>query len=85
MELWLGNLDPQATDDELRELVRKYSSLEVKQIKREAGDGSRPGAILDFESEKWEAVDALQRRLNGMYWKNRAMSAYLPLRPGMKK
>ena len=45
MELRIGNIDPETTDDELRELVRKYTKLEVSQIRREPGDGTRPGAV----------------------------------------
>ena len=85
MELWLGNVDPSATDDDLRNLVRKYSHLEVAQLKREAGDGSRPGVILEFAEADAEAVHNVQRRLHGLYWKGRALTAYLPMRPGMKK
>ena len=49
MQLWIGNLAPDTTDDELRELVRKYAKLEIARIAREEGDGSRPGAVLEFE------------------------------------
>jgi RNA recognition motif-containing protein len=79
MELWLGNIDPEASDDELRELVRRYAKLEVSQIRREPGDGSRPGAVLEFEAGSREALYEAQRRLNGLYWKNRSLTAYLPV------
>jgi len=85
MELWLGNLDPAATDDDLRALVAKYSKLELTALKREAGDGSRPGVILDFAQAQPGDIDNLQRRLHGLYWRGRALSAYLPMRSGMKK
>ena len=51
MEARIGNIHPETTDDDLRELVRKYTKLEVSQIRREPGDGSRPGAVLEFEGE----------------------------------
>jgi RNA recognition motif-containing protein len=85
MELWLGNLDPEATDDELKELAQKYSQMKVTQIRREAGDGSRPGAILEFADASPEKIHSLQQRLHGMYWKKRAISAYIPMRTGLKK
>jgi RNA recognition motif-containing protein len=78
MELWIGNLNPETTDDELRELVRKYTKLEVSQIRREPGDGSRPGAVLQFEEGDREALYNAQLRLSGMYWKNRTITAYVP-------
>jgi RNA recognition motif-containing protein len=85
MELWLGNLDSSATDDDVRELVRKYSKLQVTALRREAGDGSRPGVVLEFAEADAEALYNAQRRLHGLYWKGRAITAYLPMRPGTKK
>ncbi len=85
MELWLGNVDPNATDDDVRALVGKYSKLALTALKREAGDGSRPGVILDFAEAQPGDIDNLQRRLHGLYWKGRALTAYLPMRPGMRK
>ena len=79
MKLWLGNIDPETTDDELRELVRKYAKLEVSGVTRETGDGSRPGAVLEFAEGDRAALHELQRRLNGLYWKNRSLSAHVPL------
>ena len=79
MRLWLANIDPETTDDELRELVRKYSKLEVSRVTREPGDGSRPGAVLEFDEGGREALYAVQRRLNGMYWKNRSLTAHVPM------
>jgi hypothetical protein len=78
MELWIGNIHPETTDDDLRELVRKYTKLEVSQIRREAGDGSRPGAVLEFEGGDREALYEAQLRLSGMYWKNRTLTVYVP-------
>jgi len=79
MKLWLANFDPETTDDELRELVRKYTKLEVARIAREAGDGSRPGAVLEFDEGTREVLYEAQRRLNGLYWKNRTLTASVPM------
>jgi len=79
MKLWLGNIDPEATDDELRELVRKYSKLEVARLVREPGDGSRPGAALEFDAGSQAALHEAARRLNGMYWKNQTLTAHVPI------
>ena len=78
MKLWIGNLAPETTDDEIRELVRKYARLEVSRIRRETGDGSRPGAVLEFDGGDPAALHELQRRLNGLYWKERSLTAYVP-------
>jgi len=79
LKLWLANIDPEATDDELRELVRKYTKLDISRITREPGDGSRPAAVLEFDEGSREALYEAQRRLNGLYWKSRALGAHVPL------
>jgi len=79
MKLWLGNIDPETTDDEQRELVRKYTKLEVAGVTRETGDGSRPGAVLEYAEGDRTALYEAQRRLNGLYWKNRSLTAHVPL------
>ncbi len=79
MKLWIGNLDPDTTDDELRELVKRYTSLEISRLTREPGGGSHPGAVLEFDEADRETLYEVQRRLNGMYWKNRSLTAHVPL------
>ena len=79
MKLWLGNIDPETTDDELRELVRKYTKLEISRVARKAGGGSRPGAVLEFDEGSADELYAVQRRLNGLHWKNRSLTAHAPL------
>ena len=79
MKLWLANFDPETTDDELRELVRKYTKLEISRITREGGESSRPGAVLEFDGVGREALFEVERRLNGLYWKSRSLTAHVPL------
>ncbi len=79
MQLWIGNLAPDTTDDEIRDLVRKYAKLEISNIRREDGDGSQPAAVLKFEEGNREELYEAQRRLNGRYWKERTLRVYLPL------
>ena len=79
MKLLLSNLDPQVTDDEIRELVSKYTKLKVARITRETADSSLPGAVLEFDAGTREALYEAQRRLHGLYWKNRSLTAYVPV------
>ena len=79
MKLWMGNIDPDATDDDLRALLRKYTRLELSRLTRVPGDGSRPGAMLEFDSGDSTALYDAQRRLNGMYWKNRSLTVQVLL------
>ncbi len=79
MHLWIGNFAPETTDDELRELVGKYTKLEISRVTREDGDGAHPGAILEFAEADRAALYEAQRRLNGMFWKDHTLRVYLPL------
>jgi RNA recognition motif-containing protein len=74
--LWIGNVPPEATDEELVELVKKYSHLEGKVVQHIEGDGSRPVRVLEFAGAPLGAVDTLALRLAGMYWKERQLHAF---------
>ena len=74
MKLWIGNIAPGTTDDELRDFVKKYApDLEIKSIQRVDGDGSRPAASIEFADTPYGAVEKVSMRLNGMYWKEREL------------
>ena len=80
MKLWIGNVDPQATDDELRAFVGKYTKLEITGLERHPGDGSRPAVMLELAGGDIVALGEAQRRLHGMYWKNRPLHVAIPSR-----
>lgn len=74
MKLWIGNIAPGTGDEEIREFVRKYApDLECTKIQRVEGDGSRPGATLEFADPPLGALERVSIRLNGMYWKERSL------------
>jgi hypothetical protein len=73
MKLWIGNIAPGTTDDELRALLHKYGESEVASIEHVPGDGSRPAAILDVAATQ-ESLYKITQRLNGMYWKGRSLT-----------
>jgi hypothetical protein len=74
MRLWMGNIAPGTDDDELKAFVKKYApELDCIAIQRVEGSGSRPGAILEFSGGKLGDIEKLSLRLNGMYWKERAL------------
>jgi hypothetical protein len=81
MSLWLVNLDPATTDDELRDLVRSIARLEVRSLTRVPGDGVRAAVRLEFKSASRVALEYAQQQLNGLRWKDRSLTAYVP---GMK-
>jgi hypothetical protein len=74
MKLWIGNIAPGTTDDELREFVGKYApQLEIKAIQRVDGDGSRPAASIEFVDTPYGSVEKISMRLHGMHWKGREL------------
>lgn len=73
--LWLANLAPGTTDDELRALCARYApGLECAEVRREDGDGSRPAAILSFAGKGVDSLAQLKHRLDGLYWKERRLA-----------
>ena len=74
MRLWLGNVAPGTTDDEIRAFVTKYApDLEITKILRVEGDGSRPAAELEFKDTPYGSVEKIAMRLHGMHWKGREL------------
>jgi len=73
MNLWMGNLDPEVTDEELTAFVNKYGCPAPNRIERVPGDGSRPAAVLYFDEAPDKAVYDAQLRLHDMYWKGRRL------------
>ena len=74
MKLWMGNIEPGTSDEEIKELVKKYApDLTCTSIERVEGTGSRPGAMLEFSGGGVGVLDKLSLRLNGIYWKNRSL------------
>ena len=73
--LWIGNIVPGTTDDEIKGLVAKYSHdpMECIELQRVEGDGSRPAALMTFTGKKFDTLGKLALRLNGMYWKGREL------------
>ena len=73
MNLWMGNIAPDANEEELRDLVRKYAAAEVVSVKKVPGDGSRPAAIVDVAVAP-DAANLIVQRLNGLYWKGKPLT-----------
>ena len=73
MKFWITNVAPGTSDEEIKDLVKKYApALECTHLERFEGTGSRPSAMLELTGGP-EALENLARRLNGMYWKERTL------------
>ena len=81
-KLWIANIAPDTSDDELKELFKKYApQLECTEIKHEEGTGVRPAAIVSFAHKSLDSLNKLALRLNGLYWKERRLSASTMIAP----
>ena len=73
MKLWLGNIAPGTSDEELRAFLEKYGAPSVVSVERVASDGARPAAMVELAAAP-ETLTRLTLRLNGMYWKGRSLT-----------
>ncbi len=81
--LWLANIAPGTSDDELKELFKKYApDLECVEIQHEEGTGVRPAALVSFTHKSFDSLGKLALRLNGLYWKERRLSCSTTIAPG---
>ena len=73
-KLWIGNIAPGTSDEELKALLVKYGFPAFDGIQRVDGDGSRPAAMVSFDSTAATDLQALQPRVEGLFWKNRRLN-----------
>jgi len=75
MKLWIGNIAPGTSDDELTALIGKYApGLRCTGIERVEGDGSRPAAMIECAGSLPATLHTAAGRLNGMFWKGRTLA-----------
>ncbi|MGF6920598.1 RNA-binding protein [Paraburkholderia sp. 40] len=72
-DLWVGNVEEDASDDEIREFLIKYGFPPFDEIRRIPGSGSRPAVQLTFKDVGPEILRRLQPRVHDMFWKNRKL------------
>jgi hypothetical protein len=72
--LWVGNIAPEASDDELKALLLKYGFPAFDAIERMPGDGTRPAALLTFHATTAGDLQQLQPRVHNLYWKSRRLN-----------
>jgi hypothetical protein len=73
MNIWIGNVPPGASDEDIKQFLMKYGFPEISEIRHEPGDGSRPAVVVSFEGLKSSALRPLAQRVHGMYWKERTL------------
>jgi len=73
----LANLDPATTDDEIRDFLVKYGFPPYSAIQHQDGDGSQPSVLLSFDELDTAKLQALQARIDHVYWKHRELHVRL--------
>ncbi|MGZ8202338.1 MAG: RNA-binding protein [Burkholderiales bacterium] len=73
-KLWIGNISPEASDEELKALLVKYGFPAFDSIEHVPGDGSRPAATVTFDATDAMTLQRLQPRVQNLFWKNRRLN-----------
>jgi hypothetical protein len=77
MKLWISNLPPQKSDEEVRAFVRKYTQVEIDAITRIDGDGSRPGVLVEISGASELMLTGIKYRLDRMYWDQHVLAVHI--------
>jgi RNA recognition motif-containing protein len=72
-DIWIGNVQDDTSDDEIREFLIKYGFPSFDEIKRVEGTGTRPAVVVTFHDTSPDALRNLQSRIHNMFWKNRTI------------
>ncbi|TJZ79056.1 RNA recognition motif domain-containing protein [Chitiniphilus eburneus] len=76
MQMMLGNLPPDTTIDDVRELLESLGVPGVSEITVSAGLGERANALVKLdEAVSSAAVSAICGQLNGHHWKGHDITA----------
>jgi RNA recognition motif-containing protein len=80
MKLWIENLPAEASDEDLSAFLQKYGLPPCTSVVRVQGNGSRPGALVSFSGVELDALYEAAFRLDGLYWKSKALAVQVFLR-----
>jgi hypothetical protein len=72
-DLWVGNVEDDTSDDEIREFLVKYGFPSFDEIQRYSGTGTRPAVVLTFNGTTSDALRSLQPRVHDIFWKDRTI------------
>jgi hypothetical protein len=72
-DLWIGNLEPDTSEDEIKEFLAKYGFPAFDAIHNAPGTGARPAVVLTFNDVSEVGLRQLQSRVHDVFWKGRAI------------
>jgi hypothetical protein len=73
-ELWLGNIESDTTDDEIRQFLCNYGFPPFDSLQRIPGTGERPAMLVTFDSVESHVLRSMQPRIHNLFWKNRTLT-----------
>ncbi|MBN3785775.1 RNA-binding protein [Burkholderia sp. Ac-20353] len=77
MRIFVENLQPEVTREELQDFLSRYTGQQFTDIQFIGQTGLRPGALIDVDGANWSVLAEIRRRLDGMYWKRRRLGIWL--------
>ena len=77
MKLWVRNVSPDVTGDELNSLLRRYGAPRFDTMTAVANDDSRRGVVLTFDNVNALVLYQLARRLDGLFWKEHGLRVHV--------
>ena len=80
-KLWIGNISPGTSDEELKALLVKYGFPAFDGIEHVPGDGSRPAVMVTFETTDATLLQQLQSRVHNLFWKDRRLNVAVMMGP----
>jgi hypothetical protein len=80
--LLVGNVDTEASDDEIRQLLVRYGFPQFDTIEHIPGDGSRPAVLLTFAGASSDSLRSLQPRIQNLFWHERKLQVQVMERIG---
>lgn len=73
--LMLTNIDPDASDDDIRAFLHKYGLPDSNAYERLEGDGSQPSVVLTYDDVDAGTLHKYAERIHHMYWHMRELTA----------
>ncbi|MBP0596092.1 RNA-binding protein [Paraburkholderia sp. LEh10] len=73
-ELWVGNVENETTDEEIKTFLCHYGFPPFDTIQRVEGTGERPAVLIGWNDVGAHVLHSLQPRIHNMFWKSRTLT-----------
>jgi hypothetical protein len=75
----IGNLSPAVTDEEIEQVARDGGAKALQVRLNREGDADKVAAVPELPNLDHAAADRIARRINGLRFRERTLTAYVPL------